>query len=101
MYLLSSMPVPPNTFSMTGPQVPLGISYGENQFYGLGYPLYGTPSQGDNIYPHSNNYYPTSVSLQTSVKIPIQTSSDHFGIGHNFSWQGQGVHQDPFWPTIF
>jgi hypothetical protein len=44
MYLSSAMSVPSNTFSMTSPQVPQGISYGENQFYGLGYPLYGTPS---------------------------------------------------------
>jgi hypothetical protein len=37
MYLSSTMSVPSNTFSMTGPQLPPGISYGENQFYGLGY----------------------------------------------------------------
>jgi hypothetical protein len=101
MYLSSAMSVPSNTFSMTGPQVPPGLSYGENQFYGSGYPLYGTPSQGGNIYPHSNNSYPTSVSSQTSVTMPVQTSSDHFGIGHHFSGQGQGVHQDPSWPAIF
>jgi hypothetical protein len=62
MYLSSSMSVPSNTFSMIGPQVPRGLSYGENQFYGSGYPLYGTHSQGGNIYYHSNNPYPTSVS---------------------------------------
>jgi hypothetical protein len=45
MYLSFSMSVPLNNFSMTGPQVPLGISYAENQFYYLGYPLYQTPSQ--------------------------------------------------------
>jgi hypothetical protein len=64
MYLSFSMLVPLNTFSMIGPQVPLVISYGENQFYGSGYPLYVTPSQGSNIYNHSNNSYPTSVSFQ-------------------------------------
>jgi hypothetical protein len=101
MYLLSTMSIPLNTFSITGPQVPLGLSYGENQFYGLGHPLYGTPSQGGNIYPHSNNYYPTSISSQTSVTMLVQTSSNHFGINFHFSGLGQGVHQDPFLPTIF
>ena len=67
MYLLFTMSVPLNTFSMTGPQLPPGISYGENQFYGSGYPLYGIPSQGGNIYPHLNNSYPTSGFSQTSV----------------------------------
>jgi hypothetical protein len=86
MYLSSTMSVPSNTFSMTGPQVPPG------QFYGSSYPLYGTPSQGGNIYPHSNSSYPTPVSLQTSVTMPIQTSSDHFGVNHHFSRTGQGVH---------
>jgi hypothetical protein len=62
MYISSSMSVPSNTFSMIGPQVPPGISYGENQFYGSGYPLYGTPSQWGNIYPHLNHSYPTLVS---------------------------------------
>jgi hypothetical protein len=33
MYLSSTMTVPLNTFSMTGPQVPPGLSYGENRFY--------------------------------------------------------------------
>jgi hypothetical protein len=58
--------------------MPLGIPYGENQFYSLGYPIYGTHSQGGNIYPHLNSSYPTSVSSQTSVMIPVQSSSDHF-----------------------
>jgi hypothetical protein len=101
MYLFSTMSVPSNNFSMTGPQVPPGLSYGENQFYSSGYPLYGTPSQGGNIYPHSNNPYPTSVSSQPSVMIPVQTSSDHFGVNQHFSGLGQGVHQDPSWLAIF
>jgi hypothetical protein len=63
MYLSSTMSVSLNTFSIPGPQVPPGILYGENQFYDSSYPPYGTPSQGGNIYPHSNNSYPTSVSL--------------------------------------
>jgi hypothetical protein len=62
MYHSSSMLVPSNTFSMTSPQILPGLSYGENQFYGSGYPIYGTPSQGGNIYPHSNNPYQTLVS---------------------------------------
>jgi hypothetical protein len=62
MYLSSTMSVPSNTFSMIGPQLRPGLSYRENQFYGLGYPLYGTPSQGGNIYPNSNNPYPTAFS---------------------------------------
>jgi hypothetical protein len=95
MYISSAMSVPSNTFSMIGPQVPPGLSYGENQFYGLGYPPYRTPSQGGNIYPHSNNSYHTSVSSQTLVMIPLQTSSDYFDISHHFSGQGQGVPQDP------
>jgi hypothetical protein len=88
MYLSSTMLVSSNTFSMTGPQAPPGISYGENQFYGSGYPIYVTPSQGRNIYTHLNNSYPTSVSFHASVTIPVQTSSDHFGIGHHFSGKG-------------
>jgi hypothetical protein len=39
MYISFSMLVPLNIFSMTGPQVPPGLSYGENQFYGSGYPI--------------------------------------------------------------
>jgi hypothetical protein len=101
MYLSSTMSIPSNTFSMTGPQVPPGLSYGENQFYGSGYPLYGTPSQGGNIYPHLNNPYPNSVCSQTSVTMPIQTSSDHFCVNQHFSGLGQGVHQDPAWLAIF
>jgi hypothetical protein len=101
MYLLSAMSVPSNTFSMTGPQLPPGLSYGENQFYGLGYPLYGIPSQGGNIYPHSNNPYPTLVSPHTPVTIPIQNSSDHFGVNQHLSGLGQEVHQDLSWLAIF
>jgi hypothetical protein len=101
MYLLSAMSVPLNTFSAPGPQVPPGLPYGDNQFYNSGYPPYGTHSQGSNIYPHSNNSYPTSVSLQTSMMMPIQTSSDHLGINHHVSGPGQGVYQDPFCPAMF
>jgi len=93
-HMSSAMLVPSNTFSMTGPQIPPGISYGENQCYGLSYPLYGTPSQRGNIYHHSNNSYPTSVPLQTSVMMPVQTSSDHFSASYHPFGQGQGVYQD-------
>jgi hypothetical protein len=88
MYLSSSMSVPLNTFSTPGPHVPRGLLYGENQFYNLGYPPYGTPSQGGSIYPHLNNSYPTFVSLQTLVMMPIQTSLDHLGINHHVSGLG-------------
>jgi hypothetical protein len=101
MYLSSVMSIPLNTFSMTGPRVPPSFSLGENQFYGSGYPLYGIPSQGGNIYPHLNNSYPTSGFSQTSVMMPAQTSLNHFGINHHICGQGQGVHQDPFWPAMF
>jgi hypothetical protein len=101
MYLWSTMSVPSNTFSMTGPQLPLGLSYGENQFYGSGYPLYGTPSQGGNIYPHSNNLCPTPVSSQTSMTMPIQTSSNHFGMNQHLFELGKEVYQDPTWLAIF
>jgi hypothetical protein len=100
MYLSSAMSVPLNTFFALGLQVLPGLSYGENQFYNSGYPPYGTPSQGGNIYPHSNNYYPTSFPSQTTVMMLVQTSSGHFGINHHISGQGQGVHQDPFWPAM-
>jgi hypothetical protein len=82
MYLSSSMSIPLNTFSMTGPKVPPGISHGENQFYGLRYPIYGTPSQGGNIYHHSKNYYLTSFPSQTLVMMHVQTSSDHFSTSY-------------------
>ena len=62
VYLSSTMSVPLNTFPMTGPHASLGISYEENQFYGLGHPLHGTPSQGGNLYPHLNSPYQTSIS---------------------------------------
>jgi hypothetical protein len=101
MYPSSTMSVPSNTFPMTGPHVSPGISYGENQFYGSGYPLYGTPSQGGNIYPHSNSPYHTSISSQTSVMMPIHTSSNQLGGGYYLSGQGQGVNQDPSWPAMF
>jgi hypothetical protein len=101
MYLLSTMSFPSNTFSMTGPQLPPGLSYGENRFYGLFYPLYGTTSQGGNIYPHSNDPYLTSVSSQTIVMMPIQTSSNHFGMNQHLSAPGQEVNQDPTWLAIF
>ena len=86
---------------MTGHQLPPGLSYGENQFYGSGYPLYGTPSQGGNIYPHSNNPYPTSVSSQNSVTMPVQTYLYHFGVNQHLSGLGQEVYQDPAWLAIF
>jgi hypothetical protein len=101
MYLSSAMSVPSNTFSMAGPQVPPGLPYGENEFYNSGYPLYGTPLQGGNIYPHSNNPYPTSLSPQTPMMMPVQTSSDHFGMNQHLTGLGQGVHQDPAWLAIF
>jgi hypothetical protein len=88
MYLSSSMLVPLNTFCMTGLQLPPGLSYGENQFYGLGYPLNGSLSQGGNIYPHLNNPYPTLISSHTSVTMPVQTSSDHFGVNQHLSGLG-------------
>jgi hypothetical protein len=62
MYPTPVVLVPSNTYSMVSPRVSLGISYSENQFYGSGYPLHGTPSQGETIYPHSNNPYHTFVS---------------------------------------
>jgi hypothetical protein len=85
VYPLSTMLVPSNTFPMTGPHVSLGISYGENQFYSLGYPIYGSPSQGGNLHPHFNSPYHTFVSLQTSVMMPVHTSSDHLGGGYYLS----------------
>jgi hypothetical protein len=65
MYPSSAMPVPTNTLPMAGPHMSSSISYGGNQFYGMGYPLHGTPSHGGNTYPHLNNPYHTFVSSQT------------------------------------
>jgi hypothetical protein len=101
MYPSSTMSVPSNTFPMVGPHVSPGISYRENQFYGSGYPLHGTPSHGGNIYPHLNSPYHTSVSSQTSVMMPIQTYLDQLGGGYYLSRQGQGVNHDPSWPAMF
>jgi hypothetical protein len=101
MYPSSAMSFPLNTFSMVSPHVSPGVSYGENQFYGSGYPLHGTPSQGGNIYPHSNSPYHTSVSSQTSVMMPIQTSLNQLNGGYYLFGQGQGVNQDPSWPAMF
>jgi hypothetical protein len=58
----SAMLVHSNNFPMTCPHVSPGTSYEENRFYGSGYPLYGTPSQGGNIYPHSNSPYHAFIS---------------------------------------
>jgi hypothetical protein len=33
--------------------------------------------------------------------MPVQTSSDHFGMNQHLSGLGQGVHQDPAWLAIF
>jgi hypothetical protein len=60
-----------------------------------------TPSQGGNIYHHSNNSYPTSVPSQASVMMPVQTSSEHFSASYHPSGQGRGVHQDPSWLAMF
>jgi hypothetical protein len=56
-------------------------------FYGMGYPLHGTPSHGGNIYPHLNNPYHAFVSSQTSasVMMPVQTSMDQLGGGYYLS----------------
>jgi hypothetical protein len=101
MYPSSTMLVPSNTFSMSIPHISLGVSYGENQFYGSVYSLHETPSQGRNIYPHSNSPYHTFVSSQTSVMMPVQTSLNQLNEGYYLSGQGQGVNQDPSWPTMF
>jgi hypothetical protein len=101
MYPSSTMSVPSNTFSMVSPHVSPGVSYGENQFYGSGYLLHRSSSQGGNIYPHSNNPYHTSVFSQTLVMMPIQTSLNQLNEGYYLSGQGQGVNQDPSWPTVF
>jgi hypothetical protein len=47
MYPPSAMSVPLNTFSMASPHVSSGVSYGENQFYGSGYPLHGPLHKGE------------------------------------------------------
>jgi hypothetical protein len=62
LYPSSAMTVPLNTFPMESPTISPSLSYGENQFYGSGYPLHGTPSQGGNIYPHLNDPYHILVS---------------------------------------
>jgi hypothetical protein len=95
MYPSSAMSVPSNNFPMTGPHVSPGISYRENEFYGSGYPLYGIHSKGGNIYPHSNIPYHTFVSSQTSVMMPVHTSTNQLGGGYYLFGQGQGVKQDP------
>jgi len=82
MYPSSAMSFPSNTFPMTSPHVSPDVSYGENPFYGLSYSLYGTPSQGGNIYPHSNSPYHTFVSSQTSMMIPVQTSLNQLNRGY-------------------
>jgi hypothetical protein len=100
MYPLSVMSVLLNTFSMASPHVSPGVSYWENQFYGSGYPLHGSPSQGGNMYPHSNNPYHAFVSSQTFtlVSMPLQPFMDWYGGGYYPG--GQGVNQDPSWPAI-
>jgi hypothetical protein len=72
-------------------------------FDGLRYPLYGTPSQGGNIYPQLDNPYHTFVSSQTCalVMVPIQTSMDQLGEGYYLSGHEQGVNQDPSWLAMF
>jgi hypothetical protein len=87
---------------MTGPQLPLGLSYGENQFYSSGYPLYGTPSQGGNIYPHMSNPCHVTFPSQenSSVSFPLQPFMNQYGGGYYPAGQGQGVNQDPSWPAI-
>jgi hypothetical protein len=85
LYPSSTMLIPSNTFPMTGPHVSLVVSYRENQFYGLGYPLHGTPSQGGNLYPHLNSPYHTLVSSQTSVMMAIQTSLNQLNGGYYLS----------------
>jgi hypothetical protein len=89
------MSVPLNTFSMESPHVSPDVSYRENQFYGLGYPLHGSPSQGGNIYPHSNNPYHTSFFSYTSVMMPVQTSANQLNRGYYLSEKIKGVNQDP------
>jgi hypothetical protein len=101
MYPPSTMSVPLNTFPWRVLIYPRVSSHGENQFYGSGYPLYGTPSQGGNIYHHSNIPYHTSISSQTSVMMPIQTSLNQLNGGYYLPGQGQGVNQDPSWPAMF
>jgi hypothetical protein len=100
-HLSPTMSVPSNIFPMTGPQMPPSISYEENQFYGLGYPIYETSSQGGNIYHHSNNSYLTSIPSQASVMMPIQTSLEHFSASYHPFGQGRGVHWDPSWLAMF
>jgi hypothetical protein len=84
VYPLSAMSVPLNTFSMESPHVSSGVSYRENQFYGLGYPLHETPSQGGNMHPHSNNPYHDFLSFptSTSVSMPLQTFMNQYGGGY-------------------
>jgi hypothetical protein len=87
VYPSSVMKNPTNNFPMVGPHLSSSISYGRNQFYGSGYPLHETPSDGGNIYPHLNNPYHTSISSQTSTPLMmhIQTSMDQLGEGYYIS----------------
>jgi hypothetical protein len=102
MFPPSSMSVPLNTnFSVESPHIFPGVSQRENQFYSLGYPVYGTPSQGGNIYHHSNIPYHTSVSSQTLVMMLIHTSMNQLNGGYYLFGQGHRVNQDPSWPAMF
>jgi len=87
VYPSSAISVPTKTIPIAGLHMSFGISYGGNQFYGTSYPLHGTPSHGGNIYPHLNNPYHTSVSSQTSVMMPIQTSMDQLDGGYYLAGQ--------------
>jgi hypothetical protein len=72
MYPPSAMTFPLNDFFVETLHISPGVSHGENPFYGSGYPLYGTPSQGGNIYHYSNISYHTSVSSQNSIMMLVQ-----------------------------
>jgi hypothetical protein len=99
-YPSSAMLVPTNTFSMADLRFPSVVSSRGNYFYSMGNLPHEVPSYGGNIYPHMSHPCHVSFSSQAN-SIPLQPFMNQYRGGYYLVGQGQGVNQDPSWPTIF
>jgi hypothetical protein len=106
-YILSIIPssttsIPMNYFIMANLSLTSGVSSGESQFYGMGNPKHRVPSIGGNIYPHMNNPYHVSFSLQVYfLRIaPLKPFMSHLGGGYYLTKHGHGVYQNLGCPMI-
>jgi hypothetical protein len=96
-YPSSAMSAPMNAFPMADLHLSFGVPSGGNPSYIMGNPPHEAPSSGGNIYPHMSNHFHVTFSVQvaSSVMMPLQPVTNHYGGEYYPTGQGHGVYQNP------